>query len=98
MKLSLANTPNQKLPFLSGDYTYVLTLRIFEGVLYATVDIDDETIIASRRVTAGEDIFFCDHLQKKYGNLTFYSKYDTAVTDYSTYNEAVYLEFIPPTE
>lgn len=98
MKLTMLNATNQVIPVYLGDHLMNIALRLFKGVLFATIEVDGEVVVASRRVVFGENIFGYKCNETRYGLLRLMRKYDSDVADTKAYNEAIYLDFESPVE
>ena len=93
MKIALLNTPNQLLPIRCKGHLIEFWLHQFRGNLYCTTRIDGEYISGAVKVSVGMNLLSYPLWEKRYGQFIFRNKYDTAVTDYESYNDAVYLEY-----
>lgn len=96
MKIEMLNSPNQVLPVYSGEHSITISFKTFRGVLFATVEVDGEIVIASRRVVLGEDIMGYASNANRFGSLRLIRKYDADITDFTAYNKAIYLDYEPP--
>lgn len=93
-KIKLSNSPNMILPVVIGDMFLQIKFRQFRGTLFATVDVNGENVVASRRVTFDTNIFGDGYYARKYGKLIMRQKFDTSIIDYKAYNSSVYLTYV----
>lgn len=96
MKIDMLKVANQSIRAYVGQIAFVITLRLFDDALFATVDINGVTEVASRRVCPGENILGEGHLAELYGSIRLLQKYDAKITDIAEYNESVYLDYERP--
>lgn len=98
MKIQLLNMPNQKVPVSVKGYLLVFEFHQFRGQLFCSIALDGEYIVSSLRVIEGENLLPYPLWADRIGKFCFRNKYNTPITDYKSYNDAVYLEYLAPGE
>ena len=94
----MLQAPNQRIPIYSGNHYILVSLRTFDGMVFASIDVDNEPVVASRRVVIDDDLMGYPCNSRRFGSLYVRQKYDTALTETTAYNVAIYIEYEPPTE
>ena len=97
LQFTIPTNPNQSFLISTSEFSFQITFRLFNGLTYCSVSVDDTVLTNGSRMLTN-CFLFPKSIAEQYGNFVFYNPVNSEYPDTSNFNGNNVLTYFSPDE